>query len=120
PWGITISRDIMEQTPVLNGSPGETYGAIEYFGAKFHPMFLYESLWSLAAFFVLLWLYNNYRNRFKPGDFFLLYIAQYSAIRFLLEFIRVDQRLVGDINLSQLVTAAAFMVSVGILVLRHS
>lgn len=120
PWGITISRDIMERTPVLNGSPGETYGAIEYFGTKFHPLFLYESLWSLAAFFILLYLYNNYRNRFKPGDFFLLTIAQYSVIRFLLEFIRVEQTLVGDINLSQLVTAAAFVLAVGALVLRHS
>lgn len=112
PWGITIPREtIVENFP--------QYSGIEYFNSKFHPLFLYESLWSLAAFFVLLWLFNNWRNRFIPGDFFLIYVAQYSFIRFLLEFLRVEVTMVGDINLSQLVTAVLFVGSVGLLLYRH-
>jgi len=108
-WGLTIP---IEDRP-------EIYSAIQYFDAKFHPIFLYESLWSLAAFFVLFWLYNNRRGNFKPGDFFWMYVAQYSAIRFFLEFIRVEVTTVGDINLSQAVTLLAFILAVGMLVYRH-
>lgn len=108
-WGITIP---IEDRP-------EIYSAIQYFDAKFHPIFLYESLWSLAAFFVLFWLYNNRRGNFKPGDFFWIYVAQYSLIRFFLEFIRVEVTMVGDINLSQAVTLAAFVLAVGMLFYRH-
>jgi phosphatidylglycerol---prolipoprotein diacylglyceryl transferase len=109
PWGITIARENLI----------ERYRAIEFFDARYHPLFLYESLWGLVAFGVLLYLYNNYRSRFRAGDFFLLYVAQYSVIRFLLEFLRVEVTMVGDINLSQLVTGAAFVIAVLLLIYRH-
>jgi phosphatidylglycerol---prolipoprotein diacylglyceryl transferase len=109
PWGIQIARENL--TP--------EYRAIEFFDARYHPLFLYESLWSLLAFGVLLYLFSNYRDRFRPGDFFLLFVAQYSVIRFLLEFIRVEVTMVGDINLSQLVAGVAFVVAVLLLVYRH-
>jgi phosphatidylglycerol---prolipoprotein diacylglyceryl transferase len=108
-WGLTIP---VEKLPDIYLTP-------QYFNAKFHPLFLYESVWSLIAFFVLLWVFNKHRNRFRPGDFFLLYVAQYSFIRFLLEFLRVEVTKVGDVNLSQLVTAIAFAIAVGLLVFRH-
>jgi phosphatidylglycerol:prolipoprotein diacylglycerol transferase len=110
PWGIAIDQEILR---------GTEYGAIEYFGARFHPLFLYESLWSLAAFFVLFFLYTQRRSAFRAGDFFLLYIAQYSFIRFLLEFIRVEVTMVGGVNLSQVVTAALFIFAVAAFVYRH-
>ena len=108
--GLNLSDNIKQEAG---------YGAIQYFNAVFHPIFLYESLWSFAAFLVLFYLFNNRYNRFKPGDFFLIYIAQYSFIRFLLEFIRVEVTLVGDVNVSQAVTAALFVLSIGALVYRH-
>lgn len=108
-WGLNIPID---ERPVV-------YRAIEYFDARFHPLFLYESLWSLGAFAALLYLYSNYRDRFRAGDFFLIFVAQYAFIRFMLEFIRVEVTLVGDANLSQIVTAVLFVVAVGALVYRH-
>jgi phosphatidylglycerol:prolipoprotein diacylglycerol transferase len=110
--GLSIPRDVRETVG---------YGGIIYEDAKFHPLFLYESLWSLAAFFVLLWLYNNHRDRFRVGDFFLLYIVQYSFIRFWLEFIRVEITTIPgtDINLSQAVTLVAFVLALLALFLRH-
>lgn len=99
------------------GAVATSGGEIFY---TFHPLFLYESVWSFIAFGVLLWLYVNHRDRFRPGDFFLIYIAQYSAIRFLLEFLRLEVTLVGDLNLSQLVTGVAFVVSIALLFMRLS
>lgn len=89
----------------------------------FHPLFLYESVWSLAAFIVLLWLYNRHRDRFRPGDFFLMYIMQYAVIRFLLEFIRLEVSMlelpgVGEVNVAQLVTAVAFVLALALFLYR--
>jgi len=108
-WGLDIPIEIRP----------EQYRIIEYFDAKFHPLFLYESLWSLGAFFILLYLWNRQRDRFRPGDFFLLYVAQYSFIRFLLEFIRIEVTLINDINLAQAVTAVTFVLSVAAFLYRH-
>jgi phosphatidylglycerol---prolipoprotein diacylglyceryl transferase len=90
------------------------------FFLTFHPLFLYEGLWSLAAFFVLLWLYNTRRDFFRPGDFLLIYIAQYSFIRFMLEFLRLEVTLVNGVNVSQVVTGIAFVVAVALLLVRLS
>lgn len=112
PWGLDIA---LENRP-------EIYSAIEYYNSKFHPIFLYESLWSLAAFFVLAWLFNNRRQGMKIGDFFLLFVAQYSFIRFLLEFLRVQvTELQGtDINMSQLVTGICFVLATGLYLYRRN
>lgn len=85
----------------------------------FHPLFLYESMWNLAAFVVLLYLWQRYRHQWRAGTIFLIYVAQYAFIRYLLEFLRVELSLatVGDlrINVTQLICGIAFLVSVGLL-----
>lgn len=56
--------------------------------ATFHPTFLYESLWSIATVFVLLWIERRFRLR--RGSLLLCYLIAYGTIRFLLELIRTD------------------------------
>lgn len=112
PWGITIdSAHRVEPFKSVVDYPAAT--------TLFHPLFLYESLWSLLAFIVLLNLFLRYRNRFVPGDLFLLYVMQYALIRFLLEFLRVDVTLVGAINVSQVVTGVAFVAALLFFIYRH-
>lgn len=120
PWGISIDqvhrvgiyRNLVEY-------PLEGEGAV-----RFHPLFLYESLWSLLAFIILLNLYQQ-RARFnlRFGDIFLLYLMQYSVIRFLLEFIRVEiAYLPGTtLNVSQIMTVIVFVLAlVGFILNRRS
>jgi phosphatidylglycerol---prolipoprotein diacylglyceryl transferase len=57
-----------------------------------HPTQLYESFAMLFAFFFLLWLHR--RKKFS-GQVILAYVAIYSVVRFLIEFVRDDPR--GDI-----------------------
>lgn len=92
PWAIKIDFPIPPYTD-------ETH---------FHPLFLYESLWSLALFVLLLYLWRKRRQQFQLGDFTLMYIMGYSVARFLLEFIRVEIPKVGSINASQIITALMF------------
>jgi phosphatidylglycerol:prolipoprotein diacylglycerol transferase len=76
----------------------------------FHPMFLYESLWSLFNFFFLLYMGRKYESKLKPGDIFWIYLIVYPVGRFFLEFIRLDPSLVDGINANQItmIIAASF------------
>jgi phosphatidylglycerol:prolipoprotein diacylglycerol transferase len=87
----------------------------------FHPLFLYEGLWSLIAFFVLLNLYQKNRNRFKAGDFMLLYVIQYTFIRFWLEFIRVEVAYLPGttINSSQVASVVLFAIALVVFLVRR-
>jgi phosphatidylglycerol---prolipoprotein diacylglyceryl transferase len=85
----------------------------------FHPLFLYESLWSLLFFIILLNIFQRYRRRLFPGDVFLIYLVQYAFIRFLLETIRVEVTLIGGVNVSQVVVALIFIGALGFLLYRH-
>ena len=55
----------------------------------FHPTFLYESLWDLAVFIVLVvWL--RHRLHRQPGALFFAYVGLYSVGRFLIESVRLE------------------------------
>ena len=112
PWGITIeSAYRVEPYKSLIDFPQAT--------TLFHPLFLYESLWNFIAFIVLLNLFLRYRKNFKAGDLFLIYVMQYAFIRFLLEFIRVEQSIVAGVNFTQVICGLAFVVALGVFVMRR-
>jgi prolipoprotein diacylglyceryl transferase len=113
PWGITI--DASHRVAPFKS-------LVEYpLDTGFHPLFLYESLWSLLAFIVLLNIFLRYRNRLPQGDIFILYLLQYSVIRFILEGIRVEVTYIPgtEINLSQVFMGIVFVISLLALVYRH-
>ncbi len=56
--------------------------------ATFHPTFLYELLWNLAAAALLVVL--DRRVRFTGGRAFALYVMLYTAGRFWIEQLRID------------------------------
>jgi phosphatidylglycerol---prolipoprotein diacylglyceryl transferase len=87
----------------------------------FHPAFLYESLWDLAVFFLLVWVFRKRLER-APGALFLAYVGLYSAGRFLTEAIRTDPLMMGPLRVAQLVSLLGVgMAVVGIpLLLRRS
>lgn len=69
----------------------------------FHPAFLYESLWDLAVFALLAWLFRDRVAR-APGALFLTYLGLYSAGRFFTEAIRTDPLMLGPLRVAQLVS----------------
>lgn len=74
PWGLQIDAAHM---PV--GYPA---------GTLFHPTFLYECLWNLAAAALIVWL--DRRHRFAGGQVFGLYLMAYTAGRCWIEMLRID------------------------------
>jgi len=105
PWGIFIRPE--------NRLAG--YELIE----RFHPLFLYESLWNLANFGLLLWLGRRFGNRLKGGDLFLVYLITYPAGRFLLEFLRLDVVSRWGLNLNQTLMGLVALASALALYWRH-
>lgn len=97
PWAIHI--DPVYRLP--------DYAAFE----RFHPAFLYESLWSLATFFVLLWLARRHSGRLLRGELMALYLIAYAVGRMLLELVRLDSRAIAFFGLETGV-AVATVVSV--------
>ena len=84
-------------------------------GTYYHPTFLYESLWSLVGFVLLLLLRNN--NQFlRQGEVALSYVIWYLAGRFFIEGMRTDSLWIGDfLRVSQGLSLVLFVAALGVL-----
>lgn len=106
PWGMTgniIRKELID---------------MQYSGVNIdaslpvHPTFLYESLWNIGIFFLLLW----YRKHKKiKGEVFFFYMILYGIGRFWIEGLRTDSLMIGNLRISQ-VLAAVFVFSFGAVV----
>ncbi len=68
--------------------------------STFHPTFLYESIWCLAIASLLFTL----RRPLPNGSLFALYICLYSAGRFFIEGLRIDEaHIIAGLRLNQYV-----------------
>lgn len=105
PWGIYIKPENRMQ------------GYLDY--ERFHPLFLYESLWNLLSAIFLVWLWRKYGDRMKQGDLFLAYLVTYPLGRFLLEFIRLDYVPLLGINFNQGLMLVVALISGLVIFLRH-
>jgi phosphatidylglycerol:prolipoprotein diacylglycerol transferase len=85
-------------------------------GVKFyHPTFLYESLWNLGVFSLVLWLFFwglRHPGRLKPGTVFLVYFAAYSLGRLWIEGLRMDSLMLGPLKMAQMVSLAGIALGV--------
>ncbi|NCC51387.1 MAG: prolipoprotein diacylglyceryl transferase [Spartobacteria bacterium] len=92
PWGISFPED---------SAPWYRYGA-----AALHPTQLYETLFNLALYAFLLWVYAR---RKRDGSIVALYLLIYPVFRFLVEFVRGDERMIYvGLTLAQLTSLALF------------
>ncbi|WP_332695373.1 prolipoprotein diacylglyceryl transferase [Halalkalibacter lacteus] len=63
-------------------------------GTYYHPTFLYESIWNVLGFLLLLYLR---RLNLRQGEMFMTYLVYYSVGRFFLEAVRLDYLLIGGV-----------------------
>lgn len=101
-----------------HGGPTDLPWAVTIQGQTYHPTFLYESIWCLLLFFILLYLDNH--RRFE-GQVFFSYGILYSLERIFVEHLRTDSLMIGPFKQAQvlsLVVIIVFAVSYGILYQR--
>ncbi|OKH22289.1 prolipoprotein diacylglyceryl transferase [Chroogloeocystis siderophila] len=75
--------------------------------AYFHPTFLYESLWNLMVFALLIALFVRDvqgKQRLKTGTLFLVYLVAYSLGRVWIEGLRTDSLMLGPLRIAQVVS----------------
>lgn len=72
------------------GAPGNWPWCVYTVGAVRHPVQLYETAFNLALYAFLLWYYPRKK---KDGTVLALYLMFYSEWRFVIEFLRGDERL---------------------------
>lgn len=73
----------------------------------FHPTFLYESMWNLIVFGLLLTLFFwglQGKPRLKTGTLFLVYLVTYSLGRVWIEGLRTDSLMLGPLRMAQVVS----------------
>lgn len=100
-----------------HGGPTDLPWGIVVDGTKVHPTFLYESIWNLLVFAVLLWYLK--RRKFK-GEGFLLYGILYSIGRFFIEGLRTDSLMLGPLRVAQVISVATVAVfGLTILIVRR-
>jgi phosphatidylglycerol---prolipoprotein diacylglyceryl transferase len=76
----------------------------------FHPTFLYESLWNLLVFGLLVRGILPRLGRY-PGAVFFSYIGLYSVGRFAIESVRLDSFWIGPFRVGQLASVAGVLVA---------
>lgn len=112
PWGIYIAPD---RRP------------LEYLDVqKFHPAFLYESLWSLAVFAILLKLTpTSSPPSFQEGEkrcgvIAGAYLIFYGIGRFMIESIRLDSFYINNFRVDQITSLLIILLGIGIIIYSHA
>lgn len=72
--------------------------------AYYHPTFLYESVWNVMVFGLVLGLFLRLGNRVRPGFIFSVYAVGYSLGRLWIEGLRSDSLMAGGLKMAQVVS----------------
>jgi prolipoprotein diacylglyceryl transferase len=102
PWGLYVD-------PAYRPAAYQAYD-------RFHPLFLYESMYDLLVCLVLLGMFDAIRHRFLPGAVAAVYLGLYGIGRFFLEFLRIDRApMIGPLRFNALLSL--FVVATALLLL---
>lgn len=94
-----VTPDILQNLVTVNG--------VDYI--QVHPTFLYESMWSLCVFIILLILQ---RKKKFDGQVCATYFFGYALGRVWIEGLRTDQLCIGNVPVSQALSAVLIIASV--------
>lgn len=126
--GFLIGQGIGRWGNFVNQEAYGTYTGSDWFGLTggriaaemgpglVHPCFLYESLWCILGFIILMFYIN--KRKFK-GEILLLYCVWYGAERAVVEGLRTDSLYMGTIRASQLLSIILVIIAAAILVYKY-
>ena len=85
-------------------------------GVYYEPTFLYESLWCLIGFIILLIVRRL--KYIKVGQITSLYLIWYGIGRFFIEGMRTDSLMLGNFKMAQVISIIMIVVGVLIFILK--
>lgn len=117
-WGNFFNQEaygIQILNPKLQFFPLSVF--IEAEGAWFAATFFYESIWCILTSFLLIWIESARRQR-ATGDLFFWYLILYGFERSIVEGLRLDSLMLGNIRVSQLLSIALVILSALVFYIR--
>ena len=99
-----LTQSILDHIVTVNG--------VEYI--QVHPTFLYESMWNLVVFILLLWVQ---RHKKFDSQVFALYLLGYGIGRFWIEGLRTDQLMLGSTGIAVSQALSVILVVIAAIIL---
>lgn len=84
-------------------------------GKYYQPTFLYESIWNILGFIILIILRKN--KKIKVGYLTAFYLIWYSVGRGIIEYFRSDSLMLGNIKVAQLISIVLIIIGIIIIVI---
>lgn len=113
--GGEVTRSFLENLFL----PDFIINQMEINGVYYHPTFLYESLWSLLGF-ILIVVLRNKKHLLRQGEVALSYVLWYSFGRFFIEGLRTDSLWLFDfIRISQALSLLLFVAALSVWIYRR-
>jgi phosphatidylglycerol---prolipoprotein diacylglyceryl transferase len=111
--GGEVSRSFLENLQLPDFIVNQMY----INGAYYHPTFLYESIWDLIGFVILLALR---KVNLRRGEIFLSYVFWYSIGRLFIEGLRTDSLMLTEhLRMAQTISIGLILLAVVLFVLRR-
>ena len=111
PWGINYENGIVPPAHIFNGTEYASSFPHNIFpnNTPLHPTPIYEFLASLLIFLVL-WKFR--KSNWRDGKIVMLYFILSSLSRFLVEFIRLNPRILWGLSEAQIIASVIFIVGI--------
>ena len=119
-WGNFINQEAyggIVSIDFINKFPDFIKNQMFINGFYRHPTFLYESLWNLLIFIVLIAL--RHKSFIKKGDIFALYLILYSSGRFFIEQMRTDSLMFQGLMVAQIISIILIVIGFVLIFVRH-
>ena len=118
-WGNFINQEAYGKiVDNLNYLPSFIKNQMYIDGSYRVPTFLYESLWNLLGFIIIMAL--RHRPRFlKQGEIAFFYLIWYGCGRFVIEGMRTDSLMLFGIRVSQWLSAILIAIGIVLIIWRR-
>ncbi len=120
-WGNYVNQELYGKPTSLPWAvhidPQNRLNSVKQF-STFHPVFLYESLFSLLNFIVLRFIDNKYHP--KTGVISSLYLINYGIIRSIVELVKLDpdsDSKIGLLRIPQYVALLLILAGISLLII---
>jgi len=119
-WGNFINQEAyggVANVNFINYFPDFIKNQMFINGNYHHPTFLYESIWNIIIFSVLIYLSD--KKFTKDGDIFYTYLIGYSIGRFFIEDMRTDSLMFLNMQVAQIISIILIIFGFVMIYINH-
>lgn len=113
-WGNFFNQEAYGMATTLNHLkdlrlPNFIIEGMNINGVYYQPTFLYESLWNIVGFVLLIIIRKFYKN-LKTGQLTGIYLMWYSVGRCIIEYFRSDSLMLNNFKVAQIMSVILFII----------